>query len=154
MDPSINELRGKVNQGIRLSLEESLKLYEKDLLVLGELARGVKLRKTSHQVFFNVNRHINLTNVCISRCKFCAFGCDENDPQAYVMPLEEVFKTGRELPPHVTELHIVSALHPHLPFDYYLEVIRGLKEMNPEVHLQAFTAVEIDYFSQISGLSL
>ncbi len=152
---TLNNLRDKVNSGTRISLEEARELYyEKDLLFLGELARSVKVRKTNRQVFFNVNRHINLTNVCLSRCKFCAFGCDENDPEAYTMTLEEVLNTGRDLPPHITELHIVSALHPHLPFDYYLEVIRRLKEINPEVHLQAFTAVEIDYFSQISGLSL
>jgi len=118
------------------------------------LARRAKYKKTGHQVFFNVNRHINLTNICTSRCKFCAFGCDEDDPRAYTTSLEEVLKVGGDLPSGVTELHIVSALHPHLPFDYYLEIIKELKKINPKVHLQAFTAVEIDYFSKISGLSV
>lgn len=154
-DISLNYFRDKVNSGARISLEEALALYNhKDLLFLGELARSVKLKKTRRQVFFNVNRHINLTNVCVSRCKFCAFGCDENDSRAYTMTIENVMEIGRDLSPKITELHIVSALHPHLPFDYYLEIMRNLKEMNPDVHLQAFTAVEIDYFSNITGLSI
>lgn len=152
---TLNDIRDKINSNTRISLNEALALYnENDLLFLGELARSVKLKKTNHQVFFNVNRHVNLTNVCTSRCKFCAFGCDENDSRAYTMTIEEVLKIGRDLPPNITELHIVSALHPHLPFDYYLKIIRSLKEMNPEVHLQAFTAVEIDYFSKIAELSV
>lgn len=148
------ELEEKVRSGKRLSKEEALSLFElDDIFFLGKLAREVKERKSSNYAYFNVNRHINLTNVCVSRCRFCAFSKDKGDPGSYTMSIEEVLKSAesaRDL--GITEFHIVSGLHPDLPFDYYLEVIKRLKEAMPEVHIQAFTAVEIAYFSEISGL--
>ncbi len=148
-------VEAKVYRGERLTREDGLALIEcNDLIFLGLLARYVKEQKTQDYVFFNVNRHINLTNVCVSRCKFCAFGRDAADPGAYAMTVEEALERALNGPPDMTELHIVSALHPDLPFEYYVEVLRRLKEALPSVHLQAFTAVEIDYFTRISGLSL
>jgi aminodeoxyfutalosine synthase len=146
----------KVRSGIRLTREDALTLSTcPDLLSLGRLAREVKRRKTGDQVYFNVNRHVNLTNICCSRCKFCAFSCDPDDPQAYTLTTDQVVKIVEDaLPLGITEIHLVSALHPDLPFEYYLEVVSRLKERFPKIHLQAFTAVEIKYFSDISGLSI
>ncbi|NPV27682.1 MAG: aminofutalosine synthase MqnE [Firmicutes bacterium] len=150
------DIQAKVENNERLNRDEALRLFaSNDLHFLGELARLIKQRKTGRYVYFNVNRHINLTNICVSRCKFCAFGVDRDAPQAYTMSLEEVLRVAEEsIPQGVTELHIVSALHPDLPFEYYLEIIQELHRRWPQVHLQAFTAVEIDYFAKISGLSI
>jgi len=151
---SLREIGAKVENGIRLSRSEALTLmHSNDIISLGQLASKVKERKTGNYAYFNVNRHINLTNICISRCKFCAFSRDKTDHDAYTMTVEEVLdaaQSARHL--GITELHIVSGLHPDLPFDYYLEVISCLKKAMPQIHIQAFTAVEIGYFSKISNL--
>lgn len=146
----------KAVNGQRLSPEDGLALLRSDdLIALGEMAHRAKQQKTGNKVFFNVNCHINLTNICVSRCKFCAFSCDRDDPQAYTMTIEEVVEKARAaLPVGITELHIVSGLHPDLPFSYYLIVIRTLREQFPGIHIQAFTAVEIKYFADISGASV
>jgi len=149
-------VRDKLAAGERLNIEDGIELMQaKDLLALGELAREVKRRKTGDMVFFNVNRHINITNICVSRCKFCAFGRDPGEEGTYLMTMEEIMRRGEEaMEQGATELHIVSALHPDLPFSFYVEVLRRLRNAFPLMHLQAFTAVEIDYFSRISSLSL
>jgi len=153
---SLSEIGEKVERSIRLSRDEALTLINSDdIIYLGRLASRVKERKTGNYAYFNVNRHINLTNICVSRCKFCAFSRDRTDPDAYTMTAEEaleVAQSARHL--GITELHIVSGLHPDLPFGYYLGVITRLKEAMPDVHMQAFTAVEIGYFAKISNLSV
>ena len=156
MDVRLEGIRHKVHNGERLSAEDGLYLYRHDdLLAIAALAREAKIKKSQDKVFFNVNRHINLTNICHSRCKFCAFGIDSQDKGAYAMTPDEAFAWGAEVVEQgVTEFHVVSALHPDLPFDYYVEVISRLHQAYPDIHIQAFTAVEIHYFSQISGLSI
>ncbi|MFZ3062681.1 MAG: aminofutalosine synthase MqnE [Actinomycetota bacterium] len=153
---ALGEIAEKVYSRDRLTKEDGLLLFkENNLLFLGELARWIKNNKSSNYAFFNVNRHINLTNVCVSRCKFCAFSRDKDEPGAYTMSIDDVLEAALSAKPlGITELHIVSALHPDLPFSYYLEVVSELKRALPHVHLQAFTAVEIDYFSKITGLSI
>ena len=126
-----------------------------DLISIGQLANKVSEKKSGNYAYFNVNQHINLTNICISRCKFCAFSRDKSDADAYAMTIDEILdkaRSARDL--GITEFHIVSGLHPDLPFDYYLEAISSLKNLMPEVHIQAFTAVEIAYFAKIAGLSI
>ncbi len=155
-DPQLQQCAEKVLADERLTLEDGLKLASSDdLLFLGFLARYIKTKKTRNYAFFNVNKHINLTNVCISRCKFCAFSRNLGDPDAYTMTVDQAvdsaLKASRD---NITELHVVSGLHPGLPFDYYLSVIKSLKENLPDVHIKAFTAVEIDHFSRVSGLSV
>jgi aminodeoxyfutalosine synthase len=150
------KIEDKVAKDIRLSKTEAMDLIMSDDLVsLGQLAGKVKERKSGNYAYFNVNRHINLTNICISRCKFCAFSRDMQDPDAYAMSIEDALDAARSAE-HlgITELHIVSGLHPDLPFDYYLEVISRLRESMPDIHIQAFTAVEIDYFAHIAKLSI
>lgn len=155
-DIKIEEIEEKVFSGERLSREDGIALYNcNDILALGRLARHVKEKKTGNYAYFNVNRHINLTNVCVSRCKFCAFSADKGDAHAYTMTLDEALGRALEAPAlGATELHIVSGLHPDLPFDYYLEVISECRKALPDIHIQAFTAVEIDYFAQITGFSI
>jgi aminodeoxyfutalosine synthase len=151
---SLSEIREKVEKGIRLSREDALTLINSnDLISIGQIANMVKERKSGNHAYFNVNYHINLTNICVSRCKFCAFSRDKTDTDAYAMTIDDVLDialSARNL--GITEFHIVSGLHPDLPFDYYLEVISRLKEIMPEVHIQAFTAVEIAYFTKIARL--
>lgn len=154
-DRSLEDIAHKVLEGERLTREEGVRLYNShDLLQIAYLANVVKERKTGNYVYFITNRHINPTNVCVNRCKFCAFSRDETDKDAYTMTIEEVVKKAKESPPEVSEIHIVGGLHPHLPFDFYLEMISRVKKALPAVHIQAFTAVEIDYFARISGLTL
>jgi aminodeoxyfutalosine synthase len=152
---NLTEIREKVEKGIRLSKSDALMIMNSNnIIYLGKLANILKERKIGNYAYFNVNCHINLTNICVSRCKFCAFSRDKTDHDAYTMTIEEVLEVAHSAR-HIgiTELHIVSGLHPDLPFDYYLDVIKRLKEAMPEIHIQAFTAVEINYFSKISNLS-
>lgn len=152
----LHNIAGKVDKGIRLSRQDAMALMKSsDLVRIGRLANTVKEKLSGGYAYFNVNRHINLTNVCISRCKFCAFSRDKEDPDAYAMSVDDVLQIARSARNHgVTEFHIVSGLHPDLPFDYYLQIISSLKQAMPEVHIKAFTAVEIYYFSKISRLTI
>jgi aminodeoxyfutalosine synthase len=126
-----------------------------DLLALGWLANHVRERRHSNTCFFNVNRHINPTNVCVAHCKLCAFGRDPNAPGAYTYALEEIYQRAEQgMREGATEFHMVGGLHPDLPFEYFLDLMRGLKKRCPTVHLKAFTMVEVGYFSRISKLSI
>ena len=129
MDKKLQAIEDKIAQDIRLSKEDGLYLYQStDLLTVGRMARAKKLEISGRYVYFNVNRHINLTNICVSRCKFCAFGVDENGRGGpYIMTPDEALEFGAEAVDYgITEFHVVSALHPKKPFDYYVEVIRRL----------------------------
>lgn len=149
-------IAAKVMAGTRLDFEDGVRLLEShDLLAAGYLANLVRERKNGQHAYFIVNRHINPTNVCINGCKFCAYFREPGHPQAYTMPLEEIFRIA-ETHRHdgISELHIVGGLHPELPYRYYLDLLRGLRERLPEVHLQAFTMVEIDHIAKIAGKSI
>lgn len=155
----MNELKtiiDKVAKGTRLSKEEGLALFlTNDILALGKAAHAAKKKKSGDHIFFNVNCHINLTNLCIARCKFCAFSCEKDAPGAYTFTAEDVIeKVSTALPAGITEAHIVSGLHPDLPFNYYVDIVCRLKRKFPAVHIKAFTPVEIKYFSDISGLTI
>jgi aminodeoxyfutalosine synthase len=155
-DPALDPIAAKVLAGDRLAFEDGVALYNSpDLLGLGYLANHVREKLHGNVTYFNVNRHINPTNVCVASCKLCAFGRKPDAPGAYTMALEEAFRrAGEGWAEAVTEFHIVGGLHPDLPFDYYLELLRGLKERFPSVHLKAFTAVEIGYYAHITRLSI
>ena len=105
--------------------------------------------------YFNVNRHINPTNVCVAACKLCAFGRKKGDPAGYTMALEEAWETAASgYSEAVTEFHIVGGLHPDLPFEYFLDLVRGLKERFPKVHIKAFTMVEVAYLARRAKLTI
>ncbi|MCH6554469.1 MAG: aminofutalosine synthase MqnE, partial [Acidobacteria bacterium] len=144
-DKRLAPIAEKVQAGERLTFEDGLALYRThDLLALGWLANSVRERLHGNVCYYNINRHINPTNVCVAHCRLCAFGRDPNVPGAYTMALEEVFRTAASgITEAVTEFHIVGGLHPDLTFDYYLDLIRGLKQRFPQVHLKAVTMVEI-----------
>jgi aminodeoxyfutalosine synthase len=108
-----------------------------------------------NDTYFIHNRHINHTNVCVNTCQFCAFGVKEGDPTAYTKTLDEIFSDAELYKGgQVSEFHIVGGLHPDLSFQYYLDMISGLKSRFPNVHIQAFTAVELQYLAQLAKKSL
>src|SRR6202521_4237881 len=152
LEPAVN----KVLAGARLNSEDGLALYQShDLLAVGWLANYVREKRHGNVCYFNVNRHINPTNVCVAHCRLCAFGRSPDAPGAYTFALEEIWKRAAEgVAEGATEFHIVGGLHPDLPFEYYLDLIRGLKQRFPLVHLKAFTMVEVGYYARISKLSI
>jgi aminodeoxyfutalosine synthase len=146
----------KVFDGRRLSGADARDvLVSSDLIAIGALADYVRRRAVGDDVYFIANRHINHTNVCRNRCLFCAFSHDDGDADAFTLSVDQVLDKAREtLTGGITEIHIVGGEHPDLPFDYYLEMMRGLKELAPDVHIQAFTASEIAHLARVSGLGV
>ena len=155
-DPRLELIRDKVVARERLSADDALALYRNpDILAVGWLANHVRERLHGHKTYFNVNRHINPTNVCIAACRLCAFGRKKDAPGAYTMALEEAFETAASgYSEAVTEFHIVGGLHPDLPFQYFLDLVSGLKQRFPQVHLKAFTMVEVAYLAKRAKLSI
>ena len=155
-DESLRPIADKVLRGERLTFDDGVALYKTpDLLAVGWLANYVREQKHGNVTYYNVNRHINPTNICVAHCKLCAFGRDPNAPGAYTYALDEIYaKAAQGVREGATEFHIVGGLHPDLPFDYFLEMIRGLKQRHPHVHLKAFTMVEVHYFARISKITV
>jgi len=155
-DPFLKPIRDKVLAAQRLSREDGLVLAQTpDALGLGALANHVRERLHADKAFYNINRHINYSNVCIAGCSFCAFSRKPGEEGGWTYSLEEIFrKAAEECPPGCAELHIVGGLHPDLPFQYFLDMLAGLRQRFPRLHLKAFTAVELAHFSQISGLDV
>jgi aminodeoxyfutalosine synthase len=149
------ELEEKVAAGERLTYADGVDLYATDDLAwLGGLAHSVRRAKNGDRTFFNVNRHLNLTNVCSASCAYCSFQRKPGQKDAYTMRVEEAVSLARAMEPAgITELHIVNGLHPTLPWKYYPRVLRELKAALPGVALKAFTATEVHWFEEISGLS-
>lgn len=148
------ELEEKVRAGERLSREDGVALYESDDLAwLGGLAHEVRTRKNGDVVHFNVNRHLNMTNVCTASCAYCSFQRKPGEKDAYTMRIEEAVRLAKAMEnENLTELHIVNGLHPTLPWRYYPRSLKALKEALPQVSLKAFTATEIHHFEKISGM--
>jgi len=153
---SLKDIYKKVVDGERLSREDGLRLYaSNDVLQIGHMANIVRERKNANKTFYIVNRHINYSNVCKNQCKFCAFSKEEGEDGSYAMGVDEVMNEADGVVEQgATEIHIVGGLHPKLGFDYYLEMLGRLHERYPQVHLQAFTAVEIAHLAERAGLSL
>jgi aminodeoxyfutalosine synthase len=148
----LESIRARVEAGERLSFDEGLYLEEHaDLFVLGELANIVRERKNGVNTYYNVNTHLNPTNVCVYRCTFCAFRADLKSPKGYVMSDAEIVERAGEADRRgATELHIVGGLHHQLPYDWYLNVVRIIHKAYPRLHLKAYTAVEWDWFAQLT----
>jgi aminodeoxyfutalosine synthase len=155
-DQRLKPIAEKVLAGERLSMDDGIALYRSpDLLAVGWLANHVREKRHGNVTYFNVNRHINPTNVCVAHCKLCAFGRDPDAPGAYTFALEEIYQRAEQgAREGATEFHIVGGLHPDLTFDHYLEMVRGLKQRCPSVHIKAFTMVEVHYFARIAKLSI
>jgi len=155
-DAQLRSIHDKVMGGERLDSSDGLALYRTgDILALGWMANHVRERLHADRTYFNVNRHINPTNVCVAACRLCAFGRKKDAPGAYTMALEEAFATAASgYTEAVTEFHIVGGLHPDLPFQYFLDLVSGLKERFPGVHLKAFTMVEVAYLAKRAKLTI
>ncbi len=171
----LSGIRKKVLAGRRISEEDALRLFETDdIFTLGALASHVANKKNGRKAYFIRNRHINPTNICINRCRFCAFSRSLGQEGAFELTIEEIIRRLKEAQGpgrngqaakkthnssslshgSLSEVHIVGGLHPGWPFEHYLNMLSEIKGRFPELHIKAFTAVEIDHFSKISGLSL
>lgn len=155
-DPVLRTISDKVMNGERLTAEDGLYLDEKaDLQTLGQLANVVRERRNGNLAYYNTNIHLNPTNVCVYRCRFCAFRADLKDEKAYTFTdemLRERVLEGRA--GGATEIHVVGGLHHKKRFDWYVNVVRVIHETCPEIHIKAWTPVEISWFSFISKLSI
>ena len=147
------EIRDKVHAGKRLTFDDGLHLdRHADLFALGELANLVRERKNGFRTYYNVNTHLNPTNVCVYRCTFCSFRADLKSPEAYVMTDEQIIGRAREATEKgCTELHIVGGLHHQLPYEWYLGIIANIHREFPDLHLKAWTAVEWDWFERLTN---
>src|SRR5688500_2674306 len=151
---NIADIAEKVDAGIRLSLEDGVRLFEcPDLLALGGLANRQRERLHGGRTFYNFNIRLEATNVCVASCLFCSFArLRPGDPGSYTMSLEQLWdKLRARSHQPLTEVHVVNGLHPDLPFDYYLDMLRGFKRVRPDIHLKCFTAVEIAFFADLYG---
>ncbi len=154
----LKDIEKKVVAGKRLTKHNAIKLFETDdIFFLGRLASVVSERKNGKKAYFIRNRHINPTNICVNRCRFCAFSRSKGQEGAFALTIDEVIARLRpevHTPHPISEVHIVGGLHPDWPFEYYLGMIAAIRKHFPGLHIKAFTAVEVDYMSRISGLSL
>src|SRR5271166_3794006 len=155
-DSCLEPIAAKVLAQQRLSADDGMALYgSPDVLAVGWLANNVRERMHGNVTYFNVNRHINPTNVCVAACKLCAFGRKKGDAAGYTMALEEAWETAASgYSEAVTEFHIVGGLHPDLPLEYFLDLVQGLKERFPKVHIKAFTMVEVAYLARRAKLTI
>ncbi len=149
------EIRRRVEREERLTAEDGLALYAThDIAALGELADFANRRMNGLRVGYNVNRHINYSNLCKLSCMFCAYAKKRGDEGGYEFSMDEILERAREAyEAGADELHIVGGLHPDYPYAYYPEMLRAIKSRYPELHLKGFTAVEIDYFAELAGKS-
>ncbi|MBI3262821.1 MAG: aminofutalosine synthase MqnE [Acidobacteria bacterium] len=150
------DIADRLAAGDRLTLEEGVRLFDSpDLFAVGWLANREREKRHGARTFFNYNIRIEATNVCVASCLFCAFArLKPGDAGSYTLQLEEAWdklRQRRDQP--LTEIHVVNGLHPDLPFEYYLELLRGFKRIRPDIHLKCFTAVEIAFFADLYGMS-
>lgn len=152
----LGDIYDKVVEGERLSFEDGLQLYRSNnILAVGAMANIVRERMNGDNTYFIYNQHINYSNICTNLCKFCAFGKEKDAELAYEMTVDDVKRKVQErMDEPITEIHMVGGIHPDLPFSYYLDVLRGIKEIRPEVHIQAFTCVEIAHLAGLAGKSV
>src|SRR5262249_11751132 len=133
--------------------DDGLYLYGENvsLFDVGELANVVRERKNGNKTFYNVNVHLNPTNVCVYRCTFCAFRADLKSPKGYVMPDDDILHRAAEADKKgATEMHIVGGLHHLMPYTWYLNVVKIIHRAFPRLHLKAYTAVEWNWFAQLT----
>ncbi|MDP2279563.1 MAG: aminofutalosine synthase MqnE [Nitrospirota bacterium] len=148
----MQDIKNRILSGKRLTKEEAIWLFESDdIFTLGKLASHASKKKNGNKAYFIRNIHINPTNICVNRCKFCAFSRSKGEEGAYEMTLDEII---RKLSTSFQEVHIVGGLHPDWPFEYYLEMLSSIKKYFPKLQIKAFTATEIEYMSRISGKSI
>jgi aminodeoxyfutalosine synthase len=155
-DARLRPVAKKVLAGQSLSRDDGMALYRsRDVHGVGRLANFVRERLHGDATYYNRNRHINYTNVCALSCKFCSFYRKRGEEGAYEMPVEQVVATARKAADAgATEVHVVGGLHPWLKFDYYLDMLRGMRAACPQLHVKAFTAIEIIHFTRVARMSV
>jgi len=152
----LSDIRARLDAGERLSFDDGVTLFRcPDLHAIGWLANREREKRHGGRTYYNFNLRLEATNVCVASCLFCSFSrLRPGDANAYTMSLEQVWdKLRQRANQPLTEVHVVNGLHPDLPFDYYLELLRGLKRIRPEIHLKCFTAVEIAFFAETYGMT-
>jgi aminodeoxyfutalosine synthase len=148
------DLIQKVKNRQRLTLQEGVALYDLDIFTLGKLAHSIRQEKFGKKSYFNINRHINPTNVCADICKFCAYSASRKNPNQYTMTHEQILDIATQaVNSGAKELHIVSAHNPNDGVEWYMGAFRKIKEKFPSVHIKAMTAAEVDFLHREYGLS-
>jgi aminodeoxyfutalosine synthase len=152
MDTTLQPIAEKVEAGQRLSAADGLTLLNsRDIWTIGKLANRVRRRQHGTRTYYNVNRHLNYSNVCALSCKFCAFHRKRGEDGAYEYSVEDVkAEAAKAAEAGATEMHVVGGLHPYLPFSYYTDMLAAIKEAAPDIHVKGFTAVEIVHLARIS----
>ncbi len=153
----LERIRRKVESGERLDREDGLFLFRDDVPLheVGVLADLVRRRKNGRTAFYNINTHLNPTNVCVYRCIFCAFRADLRDERGYVMSDEQILARAQEAVDHgCTEIHIVGGLHHQKPFEWYRDLIGLIHDAQPTLHIKGWTAVEINWFEFLTKRSV
>lgn len=151
-DPSLERIEAKIEAGKRLSLEDGLTLYATpDVWGVCALAHRVRQRMHGDVTYYNINRHLNYSNICALSCTFCEFHRKRGDAGAYEHSIDDIRAEARKArDAGATEMHIVGGLHPYLPFDYYTDMLRAIHQEAPTLHIKAFTAVEIVHLAKIA----
>jgi aminodeoxyfutalosine synthase len=154
----LGRIKNKVLSGKRLTEKDAIALFEtEDIFTLGSLASSVAEKKNGRKAYFIRNRHLNPTNICVNRCRFCAFSRSKGQKGAFELTINEIINklqpSAFSLQP-ISEVHIVGGLHPDWPFEHYVKMVSTIKKHFPKLHIKAFTAVEVDYMARISGLSI
>jgi aminodeoxyfutalosine synthase len=155
-DKHLSGIKEKVLNHVRLKAEDALQLYKSnDIIGIGHLANFVRRLRHGKKAFFVYNQHLNYTNVCINHCRFCAYSRRKGQPESFVLTIDDVRKKlSDRIDEPINEIHMVGGINPDLPFNYYLDLLKTIKEIRPSVTIKAFTAVEIDHLAGISGLSM
>ncbi|EQB34621.1 hypothetical protein M947_10515 [Sulfurimonas hongkongensis] len=142
-------LKEKIEKGERVSFDEALSLYEMDFFELGQLADAKRLSLHGKKTYFNINRHINPTNICADVCKFCAYSANRKNPNPYTMTHDEIMNIVKDVESRgIKEVHIVSAHNPGTGLDWYLGIFKKIKEAYPKMHVKALTAAEVDFLAR------
>ncbi len=153
---SLRKIAEKVDQNIPVDRADAREmLTTNDVLDLGTIAHHVRTRLHGDAAYYGVNMNLNYTNICELRCPLCAYSCDEGDPQAFLLSLDEIQeRVQRAVHRGIDEVHIVGGLHPELKLDYFEEMLQRIKQVKPDMFIVAFTAVEYDYFARLNELSV
>ncbi len=151
-DTALKGIAEKVEAGERLSAADGLVLlHSRDVWTIGQMADAVRRRLHGNTTYYNINRHINYSNICALSCKFCSFYRKQGDDGAYEYSVDEIAHQAKEAADAgATEVHIVGGLHPYLPFGYYTDMLRAIGAAAPQLHIKAFTAVEIVHLARVS----
>jgi len=142
----------KLNAGEELTRQEAEALYDLELSVLGKRANEIRTQKFGKKTYFNINRHINPSNICKDVCKFCAFSAHRKNPNPYTLSIDECVDIAKNAHAKgAKEVHVVSAHNPEVGYEYYMDIVRAIKSELPDIHVKAFTAAEVNFFSELSS---